>query len=96
MSENDFFDEMFSEDGETKIPVFDKRRFNEKGERIADDPEPAKDEPVKPQRERELEELLKAEPSAARPPSRSLSVCRRSSKRPRAAWKKKPPKCASV
>ncbi len=61
MSENDFFDEMFSEDGETKIPVFDKRRFNEKGERIADDPEPAKDEPVKPQRERELEELLKAE-----------------------------------
>ena len=61
MSEKDFFDELFDEDGETKIPVFDKRRFNDKGERINDDPE-SKDAPtVKPQRERELEEQLKAE-----------------------------------
>jgi molecular chaperone GrpE len=61
MSEKDFFDEMFGEDEETKIPVFDKRRFNDKGERINDDPEPKNAEPVKPQRERELEEMLKSE-----------------------------------
>jgi molecular chaperone GrpE len=61
MSEKDFFDELFDEDGETKIPVFDKRRFNEKGERVNDDPEPKEAPPVKPQRERELEEQLKSE-----------------------------------
>jgi molecular chaperone GrpE len=61
MSEKDFFDEMFGEEGDGKIPVFDKRRFNDKGERMNDDPEPKNAEPVKPQRERELEEQLKAE-----------------------------------
>lgn len=59
MSEKDFFDDMFGEEGEEKIPIFDKRRFNDKGERVADDPEPKNAEPVKPQRE--LEEQLKAE-----------------------------------
>jgi molecular chaperone GrpE len=62
MSEKDFFDELLDDNGETKIPIFDKRRFNDKGERINDDPEPAHAEAsVKPQRERELEEMLKAE-----------------------------------
>src|SRR5687768_12795625 len=61
MSEKDFFDEILDDDGEAKIPFFDKRRFNNEGERIADDPEPKNTEPVKPQKERELEEKLKAE-----------------------------------
>jgi molecular chaperone GrpE len=61
MSEKDFFDEILGDDGETKIPVFDKRRFNDKGERIADDPEPAKNEPVKSRAESDLEVKLKAE-----------------------------------
>lgn len=43
-----------------RIPVRDKRRFNEKGERIADDETPAA-EPVLSTRERELEAKLKAE-----------------------------------
>lgn len=49
------------EEKESKIPVNDKRRFNEKGERVADDPEPKKTEPVRSQREVELEAKLKAE-----------------------------------
>src|SRR5215213_5480776 len=61
MSEKDFFNEILDDDGETKIPVFDKRRFNDKGERVADDPEPKNTGPVKSQKERELEENLKAE-----------------------------------
>src|SRR5687768_805346 len=41
------------------MPVFDKRRFNDKGERVLnDEPPPA---PVKSQSERLLEERLKAE-----------------------------------
>lgn len=47
------------ESAEDGIPVFDKRRFNDKGERVADDPKPS--EPVKPAREIELEEQLKTE-----------------------------------
>lgn len=61
MSERDILDEILGDDDEMKIPVNDRRRFNSDGERIADDPEPVKSESVKPQRERELEEKLKAE-----------------------------------
>lgn len=61
MSEKDILDEILGDDDEMKIPVNDKRRFNSDGERIADDPEPAKAETVKPQRERELEDKLKIE-----------------------------------
>lgn len=61
MSEKDFLDELLDGEDSFKIPVNDKRRFNADGERIADDPEPKKTEPVKPRRERELEEQLKAE-----------------------------------
>jgi molecular chaperone GrpE len=50
---------------EVKIPVNDKRRFNEKGERIKDDPPAQANEaaarPAKSPREIELEEQLKAE-----------------------------------
>jgi molecular chaperone GrpE len=60
MSEKDILDEML-DDENFKIPVNDKRRFNEQGDRIADDPESPKGEPVKSQKERELEEKLKAE-----------------------------------
>jgi len=60
MSEKDFIDEML-DDENFKIPVNDKRRFSSDGERIADDPEPAKNEPVRSQLERELEEKLKIE-----------------------------------
>lgn len=48
-------------DEEVKIPVNDKRRFNADGERQADDPEPAKTEPVRSRRETELEIRLKEE-----------------------------------
>jgi molecular chaperone GrpE len=48
----------FEEEG--KIPVFDKRRFNESGERVADD-EPRSTEPVKSAAETALETALKAE-----------------------------------
>lgn len=52
-------EDIAEEQGE-KIPVNDKRRFNEQGERVKDDPEPSK-EPVKPAREMELENSLKTE-----------------------------------
>ena len=53
--------EFFDNGGQAKIPINDKRRFNEQGEKIRDD-EPAKpDEPVRSQREVELENKLKAE-----------------------------------
>jgi molecular chaperone GrpE len=45
--------------GEPILPVNDKRRFNDKGERIADDPTPA--EPVRSPQEIALEAKLKAE-----------------------------------
>lgn len=56
-------DEILDND-EFKIPVNDKRRFNEHGERIADDPEQptfAKPEPVRSTAETDLENRLKAE-----------------------------------
>jgi molecular chaperone GrpE len=54
----------FDEPLEEGIPVFDKRRFNGEGERVADDPTPsenAKDAPVKSAQEAALETQLKAE-----------------------------------
>ena len=45
--------------GEPTLPVNDKRRFNEKGERVADDPTPT--EPVRSPQEVALEAKLKAE-----------------------------------
>ena len=47
------------ENGGFKIPINDKRRFNEKGEQIRQDEKPP--EPAKPRREVELENQLKAE-----------------------------------
>jgi len=62
MTDNDPLLDEILEDGSVKIPINDKRRFNDKGERVADDPEPPKKaEPVKSQRETELETKLKAE-----------------------------------
>ena len=54
--------EEFFEDGvQIKIPINDKRRFNEQGEKVRDD-EPAQSaDPVKSARELELENKLKAE-----------------------------------
>ncbi len=58
MNENDFaIDE--SEEGGNGVPFNDKRRFNNKGERIAEDEKPA--EPIKSAREIELEAQLRAE-----------------------------------
>lgn len=58
--EDDLFDEIL--DGEpVKIPVNDKRRFNEQSERVADDPEPVNAQPAQSPREIELEAKLKAE-----------------------------------
>ncbi len=45
--------------GEPVLPVNDKRRFNDQGERIAEDPIPS--EPIKPAQELALEAKLKAE-----------------------------------
>lgn len=55
-------DELLNDD-EFKIPVNDKRRFNEHGERITDDPQPAsgKSETVLSPAEIDLENRLKAE-----------------------------------
>ena len=60
MNEKDVLEEML-EDEDFKVPVNDKRRFDAEGERIAADPEPKKTEPVKSQREGDLEAKLKAE-----------------------------------
>lgn len=60
MNGTDFNNEGFEEEQAHKIPVNDKRRFNEQGERVAGDPEPPK-EPVKSAREVELENNLKTE-----------------------------------
>lgn len=59
MNQNEPIDESLFEENQS-IPVKDKRRFNEQGERIAGDPEVATG-PVKSPRETELETLLKAE-----------------------------------
>ena len=65
MSETDHLIEEHLEDEDLKIPVNDKRRFNEQGDRVAPDPEPArseaKKEPVRSAKEIELETRLKAE-----------------------------------
>lgn len=47
--------------GEPVLPVNDKRRFNEKGERIAEDEDPTPKEPVRSPKEIALEAALKAE-----------------------------------
>lgn len=60
MNENGPENEEFLEDEELKIPINDKRRFNEKGERIDGGDEKQK-EPAKSPRETELEASLKAE-----------------------------------
>ena len=52
-------DELVENGGEAKIPINDKRRFNEQGERIRDDEKPS--EPVRSAREIEFENKLKAE-----------------------------------
>jgi len=59
MDINDENNEESVENGGTRIPVNDKRRFNEKGEQIRQDEKPP--EPVKSRRETELENRLKAE-----------------------------------
>ena len=61
MSENDPLLDEFLEDESLKIPVNDKRRFNDKGERVADDPPLADAQPAKSTRETELEIKLKVE-----------------------------------
>lgn len=63
MNETDHLIEEHPEGEELKIPVNDKRRFNEQGERIADDqkPETEKTIPTPSPREIELETKLKAE-----------------------------------
>jgi molecular chaperone GrpE len=59
MIEDENKDEFFENGGQVKIPINDKRRFNEQGERVREDDKPA--EPVKSQKETELEDKLKAE-----------------------------------
>lgn len=62
MSAEDQNNDEFNENGgRIKIPINDKRRFNEQGEKIrdAEDPKPA--EPVRSPREIELEAKLKSE-----------------------------------
>jgi molecular chaperone GrpE len=64
MSETDHLIEEHLEDEDLKIPVNDKRRFNEQGERVAPDPDATVDgkkEPVRSAKEIELENALKAE-----------------------------------
>ena len=61
MSENDPLLDEFLEEESLKIPVNDKRRFNEMGERVANDPVAPKSEPVRSPREIELENKLKIE-----------------------------------
>jgi len=54
-------DEFFEDGGQVKIPINDRRRFNEQGEKLRDD-DPAKpEEPVRSAREIDLEAKLKAE-----------------------------------
>lgn len=61
MSETDHLIEDHKDTEEIKIPVNDKRRFNDLGERVAEDPKPVNAEPVRSQKEVELETKLKAE-----------------------------------
>ncbi len=59
MNEKDIAFDESEETGNGKMPINDKRRFNNEGERIAEDEKPP--EPVKPSREVALEAQLKAE-----------------------------------
>jgi len=52
-------EEFFENGGQVKIPIKDKRRFNEQGEKLREHEQPA--QPVKSAREIELENKLKAE-----------------------------------
>lgn len=62
MSVDDINNEEFNENGgRVKIPINDKRRFNEQGEKVRDDEEAKSAEPAKSPREIELEVKLKAE-----------------------------------
>jgi molecular chaperone GrpE (heat shock protein) len=60
MVEQEFREQEFTEDDE-KIPVNDRRRFNDKGERMAGDEQPIKEAPPRSAKEIELENRLKAE-----------------------------------
>lgn len=59
MNVKDPKNEVNGEDGSVKIPINDKRRFNDQGERVRDDETPA--EPVRSKAETDLEARLKAE-----------------------------------
>jgi molecular chaperone GrpE len=62
MSVDETNNEEFNENGgKVKIPINDKRRFNEQGEKVREDEETRPAEPVKSPREIELETKLKAE-----------------------------------
>src|SRR5690606_16049912 len=64
MSDTDHLIEEHPEDEDLKIPVNDKRRFNEQGERVAPDAEPTvegKKDPGPSAKEVALEAQLKAE-----------------------------------
>jgi molecular chaperone GrpE len=62
MSVDDINNEEFNENGgRVKIPINDKRRFNEQGEKVRDDDEAKAGEPARSPREIELEVRLKAE-----------------------------------
>jgi molecular chaperone GrpE len=59
MSVDETNNEELLENGEVKIPINDKRRFNERGEKVREDDKPT--EPVRSPREIELENKMKAE-----------------------------------
>ena len=61
MSQNDPFNGEFSDDNAVKIPVNDKRRFNEEGRRDDVQDEPAAQTPQRSPRESELEARLRTE-----------------------------------
>lgn len=54
-------EDFFEDGGKVKIPINDKRRFNEQGDKVRDDDPPKAGEPVKSAREVDLENRLKAE-----------------------------------
>ena len=61
MIEEDNKDEFVENGGKVKIPINDRRRFNEQGEKVRDDDEPMAQTPSASPRETELENKLKAE-----------------------------------
>ena len=62
MSIDEINNEEFNENGgRVKIPINDKRRFNEQGERMREDEDTAQVEPARSRREIELETKLKVE-----------------------------------